>query len=409
MKEKPLTVLLIEDNPGDVRLIRQMLSQARSPPVTLECVDRLEAGLARLAAGGVDVVLLDLSLPDSHGLDTFSKAYTCTPAVPIIVLTGLDDETTAITAVREGAQDYLVKGDVAGHLLVRAMQYAIERKRVRQKLRVQARQLEARVAERTRELQTIIQELEAASRFKSEFLTNISHELRTPLNSIIGFAELLTNQDYGPLNEKQTRYVKNIWQSGNHLLRLINDLLDLSKIEAGKLELQPESFHLPEALRAVLESVRPQAKTKTLHLSLKVDASPTLLVADPLRFKQILNNLLSNAVKFTPAGGTVTLSAKHASPTAKVEWRMADVREVVEIAVEDTGIGIQAEDLPKLFEKFTQLDISLAKRYQGAGLGLALTKKLVDLHGGRIWAASPGEGHGSTFTVALPLEGLGLA
>ena len=268
---------------------------------------------------------------------------------------------------------------------------AIEQARLYEERRMAAIQLEARVEDRTRELQAANVHLEAASRHKSAFLANMSHELRTPLNAILGFAELLLDQAYGPLNVKQSRYVGHIHSSGKHLLTLINDLLDLSKVEAGKVELRSEAFVLHEALTAALTEIGPQADAKRLELELHVDESLSAITADPVRFTQIVLNLLSNAVKFTPEGGTVTVTASSLTSG----W--------VEIAVQDTGIGIKAEDLLKLFQPFTQLETPFVKSSQGTGLGLALTKHLVELHGGQIVAASEGEGLGSTFTVRLPL------
>jgi PAS domain S-box-containing protein len=241
------------------------------------------------------------------------------------------------------------------------------------------------------QLQEVVQLAENASRHKSEFLSNMSHELRTPLNSVIGFSQLLQAKTGGALTEKQARYVSNILTSGRHLLTLINDILDLSKVEAGKVELQPEPFALPEALAGILTDIRPQAKAKGVELQLEMDNAPSLLTADPVRFKQILLNLLSNAVKFTPDGGKVTVSARPPQDG------------FVEIAVTDTGIGIKTEDTPRLFQPFTQLEAASTKQYQGTGLGLALTKKLVELHGGTIAVSSEGVGKGTTFSVRLPL------
>ena len=289
---------------------------------------------------------------------------------------------------------------------------AIENARLYEEQRLSAQHLESTVETRTRELQEAMRRVEQASRFKSEFLATMSHELRTPLNAIIGFSELLRDQQFGPLNDKQTRYVQNVWTSGKYLLQLINDILDLSKVEAGKLEIHPESLDLGEALHAALNQLRPLAEPKGLHMDLRMADGLALLTADPVRFNQILYNLLSNAVKFTPPGGKITLSARVQRATSNVQsskshdvgpWT-SDEQTFVEISVEDTGIGIKAEDLPRLFQEFTQLDASLSRQHQGTGLGLALTKKLVELHGGRIWAESRGEGQGTTFTFTLPLK-----
>ncbi len=301
---------------------------------------------------------------------------------------------------------------------------AIENARLYQEVRQAALELEAKVEERTRDLESLNARLEEAlrvaqeaSRHKSVFLANMSHELRTPLNAIIGFSELLEDLHFGSLNERQQRYVGNVLSSGRHLLALINDVLDISKVEAGKIEVQPEVFAIGPALEAAIREVRSQAIRRGVRMELEIEEGLAILVADPLRFKQILYNLLSNAVKFTDPGGGVHVSARVVNGSGfTVHGERPDQPEpstmnheqhgdFAEISVQDTGIGIRAEDIPKLFQPFTQLDASLARRYQGTGLGLALTKRLVELHGGQIWAESEGEGKGSTFTFTLPLRG----
>jgi signal transduction histidine kinase len=268
-----------------------------------------------------------------------------------------------------------------------------------------AKDLEGLVEARTRELQVANGHLAEASRHKSAFLANMSHELRTPLNAILGFSELLRDQTGGPLTAKQARFVDHIHASGQHLLVLISDLLDLSKVEAGKLILHPEPFNLSEALAAAVQEIQPMADTKQLTLTLDADSAPATLTADPIRFKQILYNLLSNAVKFTPDGGRITVTASHVRcaqcrEQGAVECAV-DAESVVKLAVTDTGIGIAAEDIAKLFRRFTQLETATTKPFQGCGLGLALTKQLVELHRGTITVASAGPGQGSTFTVCL--------
>ena len=233
--------------------------------------------------------------------------------------------------------------------------------------------------------------LEEANRVKALFVANASHELRSPLTSIIGFSQLLEDETSGPLSEKQQRFVRNIYKSGQHLLALINDILDLSKVEAGKIELRPELLLLPDALESAVTLLRGQALKKGLTVEVQIEEGLPPLLADPVRVNQVLFNLLSNAIKFTPDGGTITVIARRRTG------------EVVELAVRDTGIGIKPEDLPKLFQEFVRLDTARAGRAEGTGLGLALTKRLVELHGGQIWAESNGEGRGSTFTVHLPL------
>ena len=258
----------------------------------------------------------------------------------------------------------------------------------------------------------LVRRIQEASRHKSAFLANMSHELRTPLNSIIGFSEVLIDGMAGELNEKQARYINNVLTSGRHLLDLINDILDLSKVEAGKLEFQPEAFGISDALEGAITLVRPMASMKGLHMEFEVDERLSTINADPVRFKQIMTNLLSNAIKFTPEGGKVRVAAQLvSSPQSPVfskgktmtEDRGLKTEDWVQISVSDTGVGIKPGDMPRLFQEFVQLDSTYAKRHQGTGLGLSLTKKLVELHGGRIWAESGGEGKGSTFTFVLPL------
>lgn len=251
--------------------------------------------------------------------------------------------------------------------------------------------LEQKVAERTAELKEKNLQLERVSRHKSEFLANMSHELRTPLNSIIGFSELLEDQTFGPLNEKQKQYVQTVLSSGRHLLGLINDILDLSKVEAGRMELRPEGFLLSEALSSILATVQTLAGKKGIALEVRQDPRLIHLFADPARFKQIMYNLLSNAIKFTPEKGRV-----------RVEAGLEEDKAL--ISVSDSGIGIGPEDQEKVFQEFQQVESGYARKHEGTGLGLALTKRLVQLHGGTIWVESQ-PGQGSTFSFTLPLAG----
>jgi signal transduction histidine kinase len=238
------------------------------------------------------------------------------------------------------------------------------------------------------ELGRLYRELETASRHKSEFLASMSHELRTPLNAIIGFSEVLQARMFGDLNDKQAEYIDDIIVSGRHLLALINDILDLSKVEAGRMELELTRFDLPLALETTLALIRERATRQGLRLELTVDERVGPVVGDERKIRQVLLNLLSNAVKFTPEGGWVAV-------------RTAPVDGAVEIAVSDAGIGIAAEDQAAVFEEFRQVGNDTARRREGTGLGLTLARKFVELHGGRIWVTSE-IGRGSTFTFTLP-------
>ncbi|TVM00673.1 MAG: hypothetical protein CV087_12825 [Candidatus Brocadia sp. WS118] len=235
--------------------------------------------------------------------------------------------------------------------------------------------------------------IEAANKAKSEFLANMSHELRTPLNAIIGFSEVLRDKLCGDLNEEQMEFVTDIHSSGQHLLQMINDILDLSKVESGKLELKYETFELGKAIDAVLITLKGLAHKKSLTIETTIHNAGDRLNADPTKFKQILYNLLSNAIKFTPENGKITL---HTTLLKKED-------DFFEIKVTDTGIGIAPEHYPKIFVEFSQVDSSFSRTYEGTGLGLALTKKLVEMHGGAIGFEST-VGTGSIFHFTLPVN-----
>jgi signal transduction histidine kinase len=230
---------------------------------------------------------------------------------------------------------------------------------------------------------------DAANQAKSEFLANMSHELRTPLNAIIGFSEVLSERMFGEVNEKQAEYLADIQQSGQHLLSLINDILDLSKIEAGRMELEPSDFDLPSAIEHSLTLVRERAHRRGIGLGHTVDEQLGMIHADERKLKQVLLNLLSNALKFTPEGG-------------RIDVRAALRDGVAEVSVTDTGIGISPEDQEAVFEEFRQVGTA-SKKVEGTGLGLAISKKFIELHGGKIWVTSQ-VGTGSTFAFTLPLR-----
>jgi len=238
------------------------------------------------------------------------------------------------------------------------------------------------------ELSRLYGELETTNRHKSEFLANMSHELRTPLNAIIGFSQVLRQRLFGAVNEKQEEYLDDILSSGNHLLSLINDVLDLSKVEAGQVELEIADFSLREALERGVVMVRERAAQNGVHLSLELSPEIDLVSGDERRLRQVVFNLLSNAVKFTPRGGSVAVATERTGGEAQ-------------ISVTDTGPGIAPGDQERIFEEFQQTDVGVGQR-EGTGLGLALSRRLVELHGGRIWVESE-PGHGSRFVFTMPL------
>jgi signal transduction histidine kinase len=239
-----------------------------------------------------------------------------------------------------------------------------------------------------REIEDKSRQIEAANRHKSEFLANMSHELRTPLNAIIGFSEVLGERLFGELNEKQAEYTEDILTSGRHLLSLINEILDLSKVEAGRMELELTSFDMPLAIENARTFVRERAIKHGIKLDVNIDERLGDYFGDERKIKQILLNLLSNAVKFTPEGGRISIDARQ-------------LKGSVQISVSDTGIGIAPEDQARIFEEFRQVGSNHAHQSEGTGLGLTLAKKFVELHGGTIWVESE-VGKGSTFTFTLP-------
>ena len=269
----------------------------------------------------------------------------------------------------------IASGDFSGHVDVRN--------------RDELGALAANVNRMNDELRRLYREVEAASQHKSDFLANMSHELRTPLNAIIGFSQVLREGMVGDVNEKQREYLDDILSSGQHLLSLINDVLDLSKVEAGQVELQVAPFSLQDALERGISMVREQATTEGVQVTLHMNGSLDVVSGDERRMSQVIFNLLSNAVKFTPTGGQVDVSATRINGEMRV-------------SVADSGPGIAAEDLDRIFEEFQQTEAG-ARQLEGTGLGLALSKRFVEMHGGRIWCESE-VGKGSTFEFTLPLR-----
>jgi signal transduction histidine kinase/ActR/RegA family two-component response regulator len=265
-----------------------------------------------------------------------------------------------------------------------------ERMRALESLREERANLARRVEERTAELRAANADLARAARLKDEFLAAMSHELRTPLNAILGLSEALLEGVYGDHNGKQMRSLRSIAESGRHLLDLINDILDVAKIEAGKLELHVGPTSVASICESSIGLIKQAARKKSLKTSLTLSDQNLCIEADARRLKQILVNLLSNAVKFTPEGGQIGVEVAHDRQ-----------KQVIHLAVWDTGIGIAAEDMERLFEPFVQVDSSLSRKYNGTGLGLALVRRLSEMHGGTVSLQSE-VGVGSRFTVSLP-------
>ena len=367
MSSTPIHTLLVEDNPGDARLVYEALSNARDTDFALEHAGRLAAAIERLSRPGIDVVLLDLTLPDSQGVETIIRLHTSAPNVPIIALSGMDDERVIQGAVRNGADDFLIKGSFSSDLLVRSIGYAIDRKNAREEL-AQARD----------------SALESA-RLRAEFLANMSHEIRTPLNGVIGITRLLADTQ---LTAEQREMIEIASASADTLLKIVNDILDFSKISAGKVTFEEADFDLGATVENVIQMFAEQAQSKNVALNSLIEGDvPLLLRGDAGRLSQVLINLTGNAVKFTAQGETTIRVSRVSESSDEVSLRFN---------VRDTGIGIPLEGQRHVFQAFAQADGSTRKKYGGTGLGLAISAQLVELMGGNIGVQSE-SGSGSTF------------
>jgi signal transduction histidine kinase len=284
--------------------------------------------------------------------------------------------------------------------LITGLAYSYELVRERFKAGMIAEQ--AKLKEEKGKLLETKHQAEAANRAKSEFLANMSHELRTPLNHIIGFTDLVLSRDFGEVTAEQEEFLQDVMRSSRHLLSLINDILDLSKIEAGRMDLDLAEIPLKTLLENSLSMVKEKAMKHGLHLSLKVESVPDKYMGDERKLKQVMYNLLSNAVKFTPEGGRIEIGSAVRNGSGCSEESPTEGKSFA-VWVKDTGIGIEPHDLDRLFVPFEQVESSISRKFQGTGLGLALAKKMVELHGGRIQARSEGKDKGATFEFTLPI------
>jgi signal transduction histidine kinase len=360
----PVRVLLIEDNAGDARLIQEMLREAGSAhaPVELAHADRLAGGLEQLTKQVTDVVLLDLTLPDSQGFETFIRVHTRAPDVAIVVLSGLDDEALAVRAVQDGAQDYLVKGQVDGGTILRSMRYAIERQRV----------------------EAVRRDLE---RQRDEFFASVSHDLRTPVAAIkVAMGVVLANLP-ADMPPSSIRLLGNVDQAADELTSLIEDLLEMARLQAGRIELWRSSVDLRDVIARAARALEPLIQVRGQHLRFSLPAEAVIASVDAERLGRVLRNLLGNAQKYGRENGTISVA-------------LARVAAESCISVTDDGPGIAPDDQERIFERFYRVSASGSG---GSGLGLAIARGLAELHGGRLWVDST-LGRGSTFRLAIPVD-----
>jgi signal transduction histidine kinase len=394
-----LCVLLVDDDEVDRMAVRRAL---RTGDLTVDVTEVTNAKEARehLSKGGYDCVLLDFRLPEQNGLSLVRQLRQAGVAIPIIVLTGQGDEQIAVDLMKAGASDYMVKTRVSAESLSQLLRNALRVYRAEQReaaARDALRRTNELLREQNRELERQRQQIQdqnlkllEAYRVKSEFLATVSHELRTPLNAIMGFSQILGSQSKGDLNDYQAEMVERIFTNGKNLLNLVNDILDLSRLEAQRLTLNPRPFNLPTLVQSTLSELQSLADEKALTITINCDLEDAIIFNDEHRLRQILVNLLSNAIKFTDEGG--------------VELNIRDLGDdKISISVADTGVGIAPEALDHIFEAFRQIDQTLRRHRPGTGLGLAIVHSLVEMMGGTITVKSQ-LGQGSTFCLEFPRQ-----
>lgn len=404
----PASVLVVDDSPSKLASLGAVVS---GMGLNVVPASSGREALRQLLKRDFAVILLDVKMPGMDGFETAAMIHNRPRSAhtPIIFVTAeAGSEAESYKGYTLGAVDY-VYSPIVPETLRAKIQVFVNLFYLNSQLKHQADELQLRAEEITRKN---IQ-LEAASRMKSEFLASMSHELRTPLNAIIGFSELMKDGMVGELTQKQSEFISEIFSSGEHLLSLINDILDLSKVETGKMTLDLEATEIAGLLQTSFNVIKERAYKHRIKLKLDLPDDAGLVVVDARKLKQIVYNLLSNAVKFTPDGGEIRvcsravrreelkLPALEAGAARQLPLPDSEFEKFLEIKVSDSGIGIAAADLPRLFQAFLQLDSSLTRAAEGTGLGLALVSRLVELHGGTV-AVTSAPGHGSCFAVWLP-------
>jgi signal transduction histidine kinase len=360
---KPIRVLLIEDNEEDIIWAKRALSGAVSSEIFLS--NSLESGLAQLKEKTFDIVISDINLLDASGVEVIDKISAAAADSTLVLLTGQNEDTFALKAMQHGAQDYILKGSLEPSHFLRAIRYAIERKHLKDELRATHAMLD---------------------HIKSDFVSTVSHELRTPLTIIREAVSLVFEGNAGELNADQSDLLKMALGSVDRLKNIINDLLDISKIEAGRVSINRSVFDIVVLFKEVVSRFTSTNEASENPVPIVLPSGVFEVCADRDRVAQVAINLVANAIKFTKVG--------------KIQICIVEKTGIVECSITDTGIGVSQENIPRLFEKFYQVNPSPGGKNRGTGLGLAISKQLVELNGGELWYEKPSEG-GSKFVFSL--------
>ncbi len=399
-----IKVLLVEDDAIDKLIVERILAKCfRSIEFVTDSAGSLSEAIEGLNIGKYDVVLLDLMLPDSEGLETVRRIKKINSHIPIVVLTGLDDEQTGLSAIKTGAMDYLIKSQISDNMLVRTIRYAIERKRMQLALEEAHDKLEMQVEKRTRKLsktnellkKEIVErkkteeKIKEAMEIKSQFVSMVSHELRTPLTALREGVRLVLEEKTGKINNEQKEFLSLAKRNTDRLARLINDVLDFQKLEAGRMDFNFHENDINKIVKDVYDTMASAIKCMDLDFVLKLEDNLPKIKSDGDKIAQALTNMVSNAIKFTEKG-SITIS------TRKRE-------NVIQVSVSDTGCGIRKEDLPRVFHEFEQLDRGGDRKTGSSGLGLAISKVIIEQHRGKICVESK-YAKGSTFHFVLPIK-----
>jgi signal transduction histidine kinase len=374
-------VLLIDDDEDDYVLTRDLLAEIPETAFHLDWVSDEADALSAILDCGHDLFLVDFRLGRLNGIDLIRSARAEGCDGPFILLTGLNERSVDFDAMRAGAADYLVKGDLSAAVLERAIRYTLQQKR-------HADELESEVRKRTAELDLANQALREADRRKDAFLSTLAHELRNPLVPIRNALEIMRLASGRPEVVEKSRAL--IDRQVRHLVRLIDDLLDIARVSRGQIHLRREPVHVNEIVEDAMESARPLIEQSRHAVTITMPHEPVPLVADRMRLAQVLLNLLNNAARYSPPGSPIHLDCH------------VEAEEVV-LSIRDQGVGIHPEDMPRLFEMLAMIRRQPGQNPGGLGVGLSLVKNLVELHGGRVSASSEGPGQGATFEVRLPL------